>query len=77
MAPSFTASFTAVPRLAMLDDFASTSTMWALGAIAETMSRSREISPAQPLSAVGREVVEPVWLTFLKQPLAVVQAGRP
>jgi hypothetical protein len=51
--------------------------MLQFGQIAETMSRSSEISPAQPLSAVGSEVVEPVWLTFLKQPLAVVQAGSP
>src|SRR5882672_8936408 len=51
--------------------------MWQLGQIAETMSTSSEISPAQPLSLVGSEVVEPVWLTFEKHPLAVVQAGRP
>ena len=47
------------------------------GHTAETMSRSSEISPAQPELAPGRLVVEPVWLTFVKQPLAVVQAGRP
>ena len=56
---------------------ASTSRMLHFGQIAEAMSTSSEISSDQPESLVGREVVEPVWLTFLKQPLAVVQAGRP
>ncbi len=50
--------------------------MWHFGQIAETMSRSREISSPQPTFAAGY-VVPPVWFTFLKQPLAVVQAGRP
>ncbi|SMQ17333.1 hypothetical protein SAMN06272771_3730 [Streptomyces sp. Ag82_O1-12] len=54
---------TAVPRMAMDDDFASTRVMWQFGQMALAMSRSRDISPAQPLSAVGRAVVEPVWLT--------------
>jgi hypothetical protein len=45
--------------------------------MALAMSRSREISSAQPVLLDGSEVVEPVWLTFLKQPLAVVQAERP
>ena len=77
MAPRLTASFTALPRLAMEAEEASTSRMLQFGQIALAMSRSSEISSAQPLSAVGREVVEPVWLTFLKQPLATVQAERP
>ena len=51
--------------------------MWQFGQIAETMSTSSEISPAQPVSAVGSGLVAPFWLTFRKQPLAVVQAGRP
>ena len=76
-APSVTARLTAVPRLAVVGVVASTSRMWQFGQTAETMSRSSEISPAQPVLAAGSEVVEPVWLTFLKQPLAVVQAGRP
>ncbi|MFB9691363.1 hypothetical protein [Amycolatopsis plumensis] len=57
MAPSETAVFTAVPRSAMLGWLASTSRMWQLGQMAETMSTSREISPAQPLSAVGSGLV--------------------
>ncbi len=77
MAPSLTASFTAVPRLASDADFASTSRMLHFGQVALTMSRSRDSSPAQPLSAEGSEVVEPVWPTFVKQPLSVVQSGRP
>jgi hypothetical protein len=51
--------------------------MWQPGQTAETMSTSSEISPDQSLSAVGRGLVWPLSLTFLKQPLAVVQAGRP
>ena len=56
---------------------ASISVMLQLGQIAETMSRSSEISPAQPVSPVGSGLVAPVWFSFWKQPLAVVQAGRP
>src|SRR5258705_9404061 len=51
--------------------------MWQLGQIAETMSTSSEISPAQPVSGAGSGLAAPFWLTFLKQPLAVVQAGSP
>ena len=41
------------------------------------MSRSKLISWAQlAVGAPGRCVL-PVWLIFLKQPLAVVQAGSP
>src|SRR6266487_4311827 len=40
------------------------------------MSRSRLISSAQPVSGGGR-LPPPAWLTFVKQPLATVQAGRP
>ena len=77
MAPRAAASFTAAPRLAKDAVVASTSRMWQFGQIAETMSRSSEISVAHPASVAGRLVVLPVWLTFLKQPLAVVHAGRP
>ena len=56
---------------------ASTSRMWHSGQIADTMSTSRLISPAQPASDAGSGLAAPFWLTFLKQPLAVVQAGRP
>jgi hypothetical protein len=37
---------------------------------------SRLISRLHPEFDLGYEVV-PVWLTLLKQPLAVVQAGKP
>ncbi|MFI5690050.1 hypothetical protein [Streptomyces sp. NPDC051636] len=45
--------------------------------MADATSRSSDSSSARPLSAEGREAVEPVRLTFWKQPLAVVQALRP
>ena len=35
------------------------------------------ISDDQPAFAAGSGLAAPVWLTFLKQPFAVVQAGRP
>src|SRR5579859_6613809 len=70
------ASFTAAPRFAKEALLASTRMMWQLGQTAETMSRSREISWAQPPLVRGY-LVPPVWLIFLKQPLAVVQAARP
>ncbi len=68
---------TAANRLAPLLSFASTSMMWHCGQTAETMSRSSEISSPQPASATGSGLAAPLWFTFLKQPLAVVQAGRP
>jgi hypothetical protein len=75
-APITRARSTAAYRLSLLS-FASTSRMWQLGQTADTMSRSSEISPAQPLSGAGIGPVVPFWFTFRKQPLAVVQAGRP
>ena len=75
-APSVTASLTAVPRSVKLAEVASTSRMWQFGQVAETMSRSSEISPAQPESGFGRLLVDPDWLTFSKQPLPVLQDGR-
>ncbi len=60
----------------MLADLASTRMMWASGAIAETMSRSSDSSPAQPLLFFG-SVLVPVWLTCWKQPPAAVHAGSP
>ena len=76
MAPRLTAVLTAVPRSSVEGWLASTSRMWQLGQTAETMSRSSDSSSAQPESALGG-VLPPVSLTFLKQPLAVVQAGSP
>src|SRR5579883_3311956 len=73
----FTAVFTAVPRLLTVGRLASTKRMWQLGQIAETMSISREISPAQPVSGAGSGLAWPFWLILRKQPLAVVQGGRP
>ena len=58
-------------------EFASTSRMWQSGQAAETMSRSRLISSAQPGSAAGNGPPARAWLTLWKQPLPVVQAGRP
>src|SRR5258707_4986227 len=76
-APIVAARFTAVPRLANEFDVASTSRMWQFGQIADAMSRSREISRPQPEFVAGSGEVAPLWLTFLKQPLAVVQGARP
>jgi len=46
------------------------------GQIAETMSTSRLISPAHPVSVVGSGLAWPLWLTFRKQPFAVVAGGQ-
>ena len=71
LAPWATAWLMAVYRSSLLE-FASTSRMWHCGHTAETMSTSREISPAQPVSLAGSGLVWPFWLIFRKQPLAVV-----
>jgi hypothetical protein len=47
------ARFTAAPRSEKKFVLASTSRMWQFGQIAETMSRSREISSAQPVLRRG------------------------
>src|SRR5262245_7636688 len=71
-APIVTARSSAAYRLASLAELASTSRMLQFGQIAETMSMSSEISPAQPASLAGNGLVAPFWLTWRKQPLAVV-----
>jgi hypothetical protein len=58
-------------------EVASTNRMWHCGQIAETMSTSSEISSAQPVLPAGSGLAAPFWFTLRKQPLAVVQAGRP
>src|SRR6478609_5706778 len=70
------AVFSAVVRLVNDDELASTSTILQFGQIADAMSRSSEISCAQPPSARGG-VDPPVWLILRKQPLAVVHDGSP
>src|SRR6476646_7678547 len=77
LAPSETAVLIAWNNELSSGELASTSRMLQLGQTAETMSRSREISPAQPVSAVGNGDDCPLSLTFRKHPLAVVQADRP
>jgi hypothetical protein len=62
--------------LASVAELASTRRILHSGQIAETMSRSSAISPAQPVSLGGR-VEPPVWFTWVKQPLALVHAGSP
>jgi hypothetical protein len=62
--------------LALLFELASTSRIFAPGAIACAHSMSSAISSAQPESLRGVEV-PPFWLTFAKQPFAVVHAGSP
>src|SRR6478672_576775 len=77
VAPRRAAVFSAVARLANDDELPSTSRMWQFGQIAEAMSRSSEISWAQPVSTAGSGDAPPFWLTLRKQPLAVVHGGRP
>ena len=60
----------------MLELSASTSRIEQFGQAALTMSRSSAISWPQPAFTAGG-VLPPRWFTFRKQPLAVVQAGRP
>ncbi|TMD91985.1 MAG: hypothetical protein E6I76_18255 [Chloroflexi bacterium] len=59
----------------MLSLLASTSTMEHSGQVAETMSRSRDTSVAQPASGAGKRA-PPFWSTFRKQPVELEQAGR-
>src|SRR6478752_2182135 len=63
------AVFTAVPRSVRLALLAWTSTILHPGQVADTASRSRACSPAQPTSKRGSEV-PPVWLMMRRQPLA-------
>ena len=76
MAPSATAVFSAAARLADDASSLSTSRIPQSGQAADTMSRSSEISVAQPSSG-GSGLAWPVWSTLRKQPFAVVQAGSP
>jgi hypothetical protein len=55
VAPSVAASFTPAPRSARFALFTSTRMILQLGHAALAMSRSSEISVAQPLSAEGGE----------------------
>src|SRR5436190_20469372 len=73
----FTAVSTEAPRAAPKLVFASTSRTGQPGQIADTMSTSSEISPAQPALGTGSGAGWPTWLTLVKQPLAVVHAGSP
>src|SRR5262245_41725259 len=66
-----------MPMLLVSEFLASTSKMWHLGQIAETMSRSSEISPAQPAFALGSGPFLPFWLTMRRHPLAFVHFGSP
>jgi hypothetical protein len=75
-APRRAAVSSAAARSVNAFELASTSRIVQFGQVAEAMSRSSEISCAQPPFARGG-VVPPDWLTLRKQPLAVVQAGRP
>src|SRR5881396_3635699 len=73
-APRRAAVSSAAARSVNALEFASTSRILQFGQVAEAMSRSSEISCAQPPFARGG-VVPPLWLTFVKQPVA--HAGRP
>src|SRR5690242_18930718 len=70
------ARFTAAPRFVNEFELASTSRMWQPEQIAETMSRTSEISSAQPTLLRGGLVV-PFRFTLRKQPLALMHEGRP
>src|SRR5258708_17510851 len=76
LAPLAIAVLSAVPRSGVLLVFASTSSMWHFGQIAETMSRSSDSSVAQSAFAAGSGLVCPNWFTILRQPLRVVHAPR-
>jgi hypothetical protein len=76
-APSVTAVLTAADRSDRKLLVASTSRRWQLGQAADTMSRSSEISPAQPALGGGYGPGRPAWFTLLKQPFAVLHSGRP
>src|SRR5580692_9026529 len=68
----------AVARSDIEAEFASTSTIEQLGQIPETMSRSSDSSSSQPpLESDFGSLLVPYSLTIFRQPLAVVQAGRP
>src|SRR5439155_9304471 len=75
-APRRAAVSSAAARSVNALEFASTRTTLQFGHTADAMSRSSEISCAQPPFARGG-AVPPPWLTLRKQPLAVVQAGSP
>src|SRR5690349_11830220 len=77
VAPSRAAVSTAAARASIPLLFACTSRILQLGQIADTMSRSSEVSPPHPWSPVGSGEVAPSWLTTFRQPLAIVHAGRP
>src|SRR5579863_1356480 len=78
LAPSETASFSALPRSSRLDEFASTRMIVHSRQIEWTLSTSSDSSVDQPVvSFAGSEVVLPVWLTTVRQPLPVLQVGRP
>jgi hypothetical protein len=76
-APRLAAALTPVPRSSVVAELTSTRTILQSGHAALTMSRSRAISCDQPASGDGNGEGWPLWLTFLKQPFAVVQAGSP
>src|SRR5712671_2431644 len=75
-APSRAAVSTAAARFANELVVASTRRILQLGQMALAMSRSSEISCAQPELLRGN-LVPPFWSTFRKHPLAVVQGGSP
>ena len=69
----------ALARLAIESELDSTSRILQFGQIAETTSRSREISRAQPppVGSFRGSALPPAWFTIFRQPLATVHAGRP
>ena len=76
LAPSRSAVLVAASR-SVLAEFASISVMPQLGQTADTESRSSEISPDQERDGPGSGLGRPSWLSFWKQPFAVVHGGRP
>ena len=75
-APFAAAVCIAVSMSSEFEEFASTSRMWQLGQIADTVSRSSEISWSQPALTVEGGVEPPFSLSLRKQPLLVVQGAR-
>jgi hypothetical protein len=77
-APNTTAELMPAPKNDVASSLlASTSSSLQFGHAADIICRSRSVCTAHPALAVGSGVTAPFWLTFLKQPLAVVHGGSP
>ena len=77
---TFAAEFTAVPRSVRLAELASSKMTWQCGQMAATISASRALSSAQPVSVpAGSGLAAPFWFSTVRHPAPVAgaQAARP